>query len=214
MAEDKYLDIGEEEHESKHPKVQQSLFARWPAYQPTTEVDWVQTNNFNGFRILSYIFLYVNLILQVIGSPLQIGRYIWVMLINIGTVRGDILEKVFTQQKDAMFACIALIFTEPFAIIWLFMGFLWNICLYFWYNVVWLWRVIDITFGFTADGVLTALTRMFALFEYMVTDYQGFTNKMAENIWSIAAVLVFWPFYIAWIWFVWIFDLNVDTSLW
>ena len=74
-----------------------------------------------------------------------------------------------------MFACILLIFTEPFAILWLFLQLNWNVILYLWYNVVWMWRVIDVTFGFTKLGVLTALARMFALFEFMVTDYEGFT---------------------------------------
>ena len=136
------------------------------------------------------------------------------MLVNIGTVDGIILGKVFDQQKNAMFECMYLIFTEPFAIMMLFLKLFWNIVLYFWYNFVWSWRVIDVTFGFTKDGVLTALARMFALFEFMVTDYQGFTEIMAENIWQIAAVLLFWPFYVAWIFFVWIFDLDVDTSIW
>jgi hypothetical protein len=77
-----------------------------------------------------------------------------------------------------------------------------------------MWRIIDVTFGFTRDGALTALARMFTFFEFMVTDYDGFVNKMSANIWQISAVLLFWPIYIAWIWFVWIFDLNVDTALW
>ena len=54
---------------------------------------------------------------------------------------------------------------------------------YLWYNVAWLWGVVDATFGFTRDGVLTALSRMFTFFEYMVTDYDGFVEKMSDNIW-------------------------------
>merc|ERR1719331_3058282 len=113
-----------------------------------------------------------------------------------------------------MLACITLFFIEPYHISILVYKLFYNIAAYFWYNFTWLWGVIDETFGFTRDGVLTALARMFSLFEFMVTDYETFTERMADNIWKIAAVLLFWPIYVAWIWFVWIFDLDVNTSLW
>ena len=76
-----------------------------------------------------------------------------------------------------------MIFIEPFEILGLFFNLFYNTMAYLWYNVAWLWGVVDATFGFTRDGVLTALSRMFTFFEYMVTDYDGFVEKMSENIW-------------------------------
>ena len=159
------------------------MFARWPDYAPTTEIAWQTTTYFNGFRILSYIFLYGNLFFQLIGSPLQIGRYIWVMVANTGSVDSVILNKVIDQQKRSILACIILLFTEPYEILILVLKLFYNIAAYLWYNNVWLWGVIDETFGFTRDGVLGALTRMFTFLEFMVPDYDGFVEQMSANIW-------------------------------
>lgn len=71
-------------------------------------------------RIVSYIFLYINFILQVIGSPLQLGRYVWVMYWNdvLGTDQATtVLNAVWDQQKLAMWTCITLWFTEPWALV-------------------------------------------------------------------------------------------------
>ena len=64
---------------------------------------------------------------------------------------------MWKQQKDAILACILLIFIEPFEILGLFFNLFYNTMAYLWYNVAYLWRIIDATFGFTRDGVLTAL---------------------------------------------------------
>jgi len=56
-------------------------------------------SDYNAMKILSYIFLYVNLTLQVIFSPAQLGRYAWVANRNGATEaeRNAVLTAVFDQ---------------------------------------------------------------------------------------------------------------------
>jgi hypothetical protein len=45
------------------------------------------------------------------------------------------------------------------------------------------------------------------LLNWVVTDFDSFVAAMEDNIWRIAAVILFWPIYVAWIIFAWLFGL-------
>jgi len=53
-------------------------------------------------------------------------------------------------------ACIRLFYTEPYDLLYVFYTLFYNIWIYLVYNLVWIWEIIDATFGFTTDGVIYA----------------------------------------------------------
>ena len=75
---------GLEYNEYDHPIVEQtSIFDTWPDYQPTADLaDQFLNPDYTAMKIASYLFLYINLLLQLVFAPAQLGRYRWVMYVN------------------------------------------------------------------------------------------------------------------------------------
>jgi hypothetical protein len=46
----------------------------------------------------------------------------------------------------------------------------------------------------------------------MVTDYDEFVAIIQDDIWRLMAVFLFWPFYLAWIIFAWLFGLDMTPN--
>ena len=72
-----------------------SIIELWPDYTPSEIV--YNENDFNFFKIVSYLFLPVNLFLQIFFAPAQYSRYYWVMTINGGDYNWDVLDMVATR---------------------------------------------------------------------------------------------------------------------
>lgn len=109
-------------------------------------------------------------------------------------------------------ACIRLFYTEPYDLLYVFYTLFYNIWIYLVYNLVWIWEIIDATFGFTTDGVIYAFGQILDLVNFMVTDYDEFVAIIQDDIWRLMAVFLFWPFYLAWIIFAWLFGLDMTPN--
>ena len=105
----------------------------------------------------------------------------------------------------AIWQVIQLIFTEPINIITAIGLLLLNIGKYIWYNIYYLWRIIDATFLFTEEGLLYGFAVLFFYLEFFANDYEGFVALLQDNIWGISMAVLFWPIYVAWIFFKWLF---------
>lgn len=71
-------------------------------------------------------------------------RYYWVMFVN-DDFRWDILDMVALRQFESIYACFMLIIMEPISIlkaVWLLLT---NVFKYIWYNLSYLWEIIDST---------------------------------------------------------------------
>ncbi len=89
-----------------------------------------------------------NLFLQLTLPPAQYGRYYWVMTIN-GSKDWDILNKVAERQYSAISAVVKLIVFEPINITKAFGVLFTNIWKYIWYNLTFLWEIVDATLQFS-----------------------------------------------------------------
>ena len=119
----------------------------------------------------------------------------------------DVLDKVAMRQLESMFAVVKLIIFEPINIGKAFYVLFINILLYVQYNFVFLWRIFDATFRFTEEGFLYAFTVIFFYVEFFANDYEEFVALLQDNIWGIAGAVIFWPIYISWIIFRWLFGI-------
>ena len=133
-------------------------------------------------------------------------RYYWVMFVN-GDFNQAVLDLVAERQVRAIWGCITLIFTEPVNIVTAIGLLLLNIGKYLWYNVYYLWRIVDATFLFTEQGVLYGFAVLFFYLEFFANDYEGFVALLQDNIWGISMAILFWPIYVAWIFFKWLFGI-------
>ena len=75
---------------------------------------------------------------------------------------------------------------------------MWNM---FVYNVVFGWTIINTFFRFTEDGFMLALGRVSQFFQCLVNDFDGFVNMLEDNVWTVASVLILWPFYLLYYFF-------------
>ena len=96
---------------------------------------------------------------------------------------------------------------EPIEIIKAFAVLFDNIFRYLWYNLTYLWEIIDATLRFSEGGVLYGLSVIFYYTEFFANDYDGFVILIQDNIWGIAGAVLFWPIFVAWIVFKWLFGL-------
>ena len=128
------------------------------------------------------------------------------MTVN-GKYNWTVLDMVAARQLTAIWAAFSLIFTQPFSIlsaVWVLIS---NVFKFLWYNLSYLWAIIDATFHFTEEGLLYGFAVLFFYLEYFANDYDGFVALLQDNIWGIAAAVLFWPIYLAWILFKWTFGL-------
>ena len=95
------------------------------------------------------------------------------MLVN-NDFNQTILDMVAERQVMAIWQVVQLIFTEPITIITAIGLLFLNIGKYIWYNIYYLWRIIDATFLFTEQGLLYGFAVLFFYLEFFANDYEGF----------------------------------------
>ena len=107
----------------------------------------------------------------------------------------------------AIWACVQLIINEPINIAAAFGVLGLNIGKYLWYNLTYIWQIVDATLQFSEEGLLYGFAVLFFYAEFFANDYEGFVLLLQDNIWGIAGAVLFWPIYVAWIMFKWLFGI-------